>query len=92
MFANLQGALGGSGATPLPGSSRGPRRSKVEEPAESLDDLDSIITQISDLSVRPDRSAAQISEYSFLEQKKWPFRKKYRCFIVFVENGRGRMG
>lgn len=60
MFANLQSSLGGSSAAPLPGSSRDRRPKREEPPVEKLDDVDSIISQISDMSIRADRSAQQI--------------------------------
>ncbi|CAJ0941457.1 unnamed protein product, partial [Mesorhabditis belari] len=59
MFASIQSALGG----PSPQGPRTRARARAnEEKAEKLDDVDQVIAQISNLSIRGDRSAMQIKK------------------------------
>ncbi|RCN46257.1 hypothetical protein ANCCAN_07717 [Ancylostoma caninum] len=59
LLASIQSTL--RGGAPLPNQHlRSERPRKVVEPVEELNDLDSIITQITDLKIRADRSALQI--------------------------------
>ncbi|KAK6025694.1 hypothetical protein OSTOST_08398, partial [Ostertagia ostertagi] len=73
LFASIQSTLNGSGvSTTTPSSRKQKAKQKVNEPIEELNDLDAIITQISDLKIRSDRSALQIkrniSACGFLSQ------------------------
>ncbi|KAK6743370.1 hypothetical protein RB195_010555 [Necator americanus] len=59
LLASIQSTL--QGTAPLPNQHLlRERQKKVEGPVEELNDLDSIITQITDLRIRADRSALQI--------------------------------
>ncbi|EPB77470.1 hypothetical protein ANCCEY_03453 [Ancylostoma ceylanicum] len=59
LLASIQSTL--RGGAPVPNQHlRSERPKKVVEPVEELNDLDSIITQITDLKIRADRSALQI--------------------------------
>ncbi|VDP37019.1 unnamed protein product [Heligmosomoides polygyrus] len=60
LFASIQSTLNGGTPSPSPNSRKERHKPKVAEPTEELDDLDAIITQITDLKIRPDRSAIQI--------------------------------
>ncbi|XGW18060.1 hypothetical protein V3C99_002565 [Haemonchus contortus] len=73
LFASIQSTLnGGTVSTTTPNSRKERTKQKFNEPVEELNDLDAIITQISDLKIRSDRSALQIkrniSACSFLSQ------------------------
>ncbi|ETN68377.1 hypothetical protein NECAME_05651 [Necator americanus] len=59
LLASIQSTLQGTGPLPNQHLLR-ERQKKVEGPVEELNDLDSIITQITDLRIRADRSALQI--------------------------------
>ncbi|CAJ0597635.1 unnamed protein product [Cylicocyclus nassatus] len=59
LLASIQSTLQGGSPTQTQHSRR-ERSRKAAEPVEELNDLDSIITQITDLKIRADRSAIQI--------------------------------
>ncbi|KAK5965335.1 hypothetical protein GCK32_004871 [Trichostrongylus colubriformis] len=73
LFASIQSTLNGGTPPTIAANSRKEReKQKANEPIEELNDLDAIITQISDLKIRSDRSALQIkrniSACGFLSQ------------------------
>ncbi|KHJ96830.1 hypothetical protein OESDEN_03197 [Oesophagostomum dentatum] len=62
LLASIQSTIQGGAQIP-PQHLRRERLRKAVEPVEELSDLDSIITQITDLKIRADRSAIQISAF-----------------------------